>query len=75
MEGARLETEAEREGEKQKGEGEPSLLVGGVQWPHLGLGEGWVHSDMLGRKPLGTIPPHSHVHTWGTSSCTGFKEI
>ena len=57
MEGARLETEAE--GEKQKGEGEPSLLVGGVQWPHLGLVRVGYTPTCWAESPL---EPYSLIH-------------
>ena len=60
-----METEVEGEGKKKKGRGEPSGLIEDL----VGVGG----LPQAGQKAPWNTPPHSHVHTWDTSSCTGFK--
>ena len=65
-----METEVEGEGKKKKGRGEPSLLVGRVQWPHRGLGGGWGSPTGWAESPLEHTPSfthacaHAHMHGW-----------
>lgn len=57
-----METEVEGEGKKKKGRGEPSLLVGRVQWPHRGLGGGWGSPTGWAESPLEHTPSFTCAH-------------
>lgn len=59
-----METEVEGEGKKKKGRGEPSLLVGRVQWPHQGLGGVGYTPTCWAEIPLEPYPL-IHMYTLG----------